>query len=98
MYFTKDFTSLLMWIMVYGIIMTIPVLLNELGIWSGKWSDKLLLILPTKASSTLLFAVTSLTDKGETYFSIIYLIIASTLLFYVVQLKFNEFAAKESGV
>lgn len=98
MYNTKDFTSLLMGVMAYSFALMIPVILNEIGVLTGDLVDKVLLILPAKAASTLLFATTGVGSTWETLFSAIYLIIASGVLFYFVQLKFDQFAVKESGV
>lgn len=98
MYYARDFTSMLMGMMAYMLLMGIPVILNEIGVWTGDLVDKLFLILPTKASSTLLFATTGLAERGEVILSAAYLVIASIVLFYVVQHKFDGFAVKESGV
>lgn len=98
MYYTKDFTSMLMGMMAYMLLMAVPVILNEIGVWTGDLVDRLFLILPTKASSTLLFGATGLAERGAIIFSATYLIVASIALFYVVQHKFDEFAVKESGV
>lgn len=98
MYNTRDFTSLLMGIMAYAFIVMIPVVLNEIGVLTGDIVEKALYILPTKASSTLLFATTGVGETWEIVFSACYLLVAIAVLYHIVKSKFDEFAVKESGV
>ncbi len=98
MYNTRDFTSLLMGIMAYSFVIMIPVLLNEIGVLAGDMADKILMILPTKAASTLLFATTGIGETWAITFSVVYLLTATGVLYKVVTSKFDDFAVKESGV
>jgi len=97
-YNSKDFTGLLMGMMKYAFIFMIPVLLENIGMIKNEIVGKLLYIIPTKSSMSLLNASSAGIDSWEIYLSIGYLLVASFLLYFVVIRKFDEFAIKESGV
>ncbi|HSH35099.1 ABC transporter permease [Schnuerera sp.] len=94
---TKDFTEMLMGMMKYTFIFTIPVLLDHIGFIKNETIDKILHIVPTKASAILLEATGGEIDSGKIWFSIVYLVIASLVLFIIVMKKFSDFQVKESG-
>lgn len=96
-YNTKDFTEMLMGMMKYIFIFAIPVLLEQMGLIKNKKIDKILYIIPTKSSSILLKSTAGGLESWKIWFSLIYLVIASILLFFIVWKKFDDFAIKESG-
>lgn len=96
-YNTKDFTEMLMGMMKYFFIFTIPVLLEHIGLIDNETIKKILFIIPAKSSSILLQSTGGGVDAWEIWFSLIYLIIVSLILFYLVWKKFDDFAIKESG-
>ncbi|CCQ93807.1 ABC-type transport system, permease component [[Clostridium] ultunense Esp] len=96
-YNTKDFTEMLMGMMKYTFIFTIPVLLEQIGFIKNETIDKILYIIPTKSSSILLQATGGGMDNWKTWFAIIYLILATLGLFFIVWKKFDDFKIKESG-
>ena len=97
-YYSKDFTELLMGMMKYAFVFMIPILIEQVGLIKNELIKKLLYIIPTKASMTLLNATAGGIDFWEIALSIFYLTAASILLFWFVLKKFDEFAVKESGV
>ena len=97
-YYSKDFTDLLMGMMKYAFVMMVPVILETFGLISNNLIQKLLYAVPTKASMLLLQASAGGVEGWEIYLSIAYLVIGSFLLYIIVSKKFDEFAAKESGV
>lgn len=97
-YNSRDFNSLLMGLMKYAFIMIIPVFLEHLGVIDIEIINKMLYILPTKASMVLLEATSGGVEAWELYLSLGYMIVVSIILYYVVSRKFDEFAVKESGV
>lgn len=100
-FYSKDFTDMLMGMMKYVFIFTLPVILEVLNIFKGKFGDVLSVILyfiPTKASMLLLQATSGEFKTWEVAIALIYLFIASLLIYWFVSKKFDEFAIKESGV
>ncbi len=100
-YYSKTFTDMLMGIMKYAFIFTLPVVLETVNILKGKFGDILSVILyfvPTKASMLLLQSSSGGIEVWEIIISIFYLILASGLIYLLVVKKFDEFAIKESGV
>lgn len=97
-YYSKDFTDLLMGMMKYVFVLMVPVLLEQVGLISNEIIQNILYAIPTKASMLLLQSSAGGVEAWETYLSMIYLVIGSILLYFVVSRKFDEFAIKESGV
>jgi len=94
---SKDFTEMLMAMMKYTFVFSIPVLLKQIGYIKSKIVDRILFIVPTKSASILLESTTGGMDTWRILFAIGYLIIASLLLFRVVCKKLGEFQVKEGG-
>lgn len=97
-YYSRDFTELLMGMVKYTFIFMVPVILEQAGLIKNLLAKKLLYIIPTKSSLTLLQATTRDFDGWELSLSLLYLVLGCGLLFLVVRLKFDEYAVKESGV
>lgn len=94
---TRDFTEMLMAMMKYTFIFTIPVLLEQVGFIKNKIVDRILFIVPTKSSSILLESTAGGVDTWRILFALTYLIIASLILYRIVWKKFGEFQVKEGG-
>lgn len=96
-YNTKDFTEMLMGMMKYVFIFTIPIILEWAGLITNKTIKRILYIIPTKSSLVLLNSTGGGIEPQEIWTSIIYLAMVSIALFYGVWKKFDDFAMKESG-
>ena len=97
---SKDFTSLLVNVMIYSFVLTIPVVLHyfDLILKADIW-DTLLLVIPTQAAIKLVEAGFGGAIDFKFYVSIIFLLAYSILgYFYYVKPKFKEYAVKQSGV
>lgn len=94
---TKDFTEMLMDMMKYTFIFTIPVLLEQVGFIKNEIVDKILFIAPTKSAAILLESTAGGVEVWRTLFALVYLIMASIALYYMVLKKFDEFQVKEGG-
>ena len=97
---SKDFTSLLVNVMIYSFVLTIPVVLHyfDLILKADIW-DTLLLVIPTQAAIKLVEAGFGGVIDFKFYVSIIFLLAYSILGYlYYVKPKFKEYAVKQSGV
>lgn len=97
-YNSRDFTELLMGMFRYILVLMTPVLLDQLGVISSRVVKNMFYILPTKATYSILSAAGGGLKAWEVCVSIAYLAAGSALLYYVALKKFDDFAAKESGV
>ncbi len=97
-YYSKDFTELLLGMFKYFLGTMIPVFLEEFGVIANELFSKIVYILPTKASFTLLRASAGGLELWEVIFSAIYMILACCIIWFVIMRKFDEFASKESGL
>lgn len=97
---SKDFTTLLVNVMIYSFLIVIPVVLHYFGlILKGDLWDYVLLIIPTQSAIELIelsFTGDFLLRSGIA----IFVLIAYTILGYqfYVKPKFKEYAVKQSGV
>lgn len=97
-YVSKDFTSLLMNMMGYFMLLATPVILEMVGVIRGELISKLMYLLPTKASMVLLRASGGGLESWEIMISLIYLIAVSIICYLLTLRRFDEYAIKESGV
>jgi len=95
-YRCHDFTEMLVAMVAYFLIFTIPIILEIMEVIGGIFSY-LIFLIPTKASAVIMEAVTGETAFWEVLFSVVYLIIGSIILAYFVLKKFKVFAAREGG-
>ena len=95
---SKNFTSLLMRVMLYMFVFLLPVLLSELGLISQPFLKNLLYIAPTKASMELLGSVTQTTLGSGFWYGLLYLTAAIGITFKLVLRGFAAFAEKEGGI
>ncbi len=96
-YFTKDFTGLVMAIMGLFLIFLLPVILVEFNIITSEIFGKLIYILPTKSALMLIMGTTGNIEGWEIILSLVYLILSSIVLYYLVLRKFDLYALRESG-
>lgn len=96
-YYSKDFTDLLMAIMKLFFVFLLPVILDEFNIITNEIFKKIVYLLPTKASLTLLQATTGGVETWQIWSSLIYLLMGSVILYYLVLKGFDHYALKEGG-
>jgi fluoroquinolone transport system permease protein len=97
---SKDFTTLLVNVMIYSFVITIPVVLHyfDLILKADIW-DTLLLIVPTQAAIELIVAGFGTALDYKFVVSIVVLLLYTILGYYLyVKPKFKEYAVKQSGV
>lgn len=97
---SKDFTTLLVNVMIYSFVITIPVILHyfNLILKADIW-DTILLIVPTQAAIKLIEAGFGLALDYKFFISIIVLLLYTILGYhFYVKPKFKEYAVKQSGV
>ncbi|EEG78719.1 fluoroquinolone export ABC transporter permease subunit [Dethiobacter alkaliphilus] len=97
-YSSRDFTSLLVGMVKYTVVLMVPVILEQVGLIADETVSNLLLALPTKASMVMLNAAAHTPELWELLLAIGYLVAASAILFVYVVRRFDEYAVKESGV
>lgn len=97
---SKDFTTLLVNVMIYSFVITIPVVLHffDLILKADIW-DTLLLIVPTQAAIKIIVSGFGVAIDYKFYISIVVLILYAYLGYqFYVKPKFKEYAVKQSGV
>jgi fluoroquinolone transport system permease protein len=102
-YFQKNFTGMLVNIMMFSFALLIPTALYEFGVLTGDAWKYVLLINPLQAGAESIGAgFTGYFDFQETWIyilSISYMIIGSVLVYKLLVLpKFHDYAIKQSGV
>lgn len=96
-YNSKDFTDLVMTIMKVFFVFLLPVILGEFNIITNEIFKKVLYILPTKSSLMLLMGAAGNAESWEIVLSLVYLLLGSIALYYLVWKNFDAYALKESG-
>ena len=86
---------MLMDMMNYTFIFSIPVILEHMGLIKKEIVDNILFIAPTKSAAVLLEATAGGVELWRSLFALIYLVAASFLFVYIVLKKFHEFQVKE---
>jgi fluoroquinolone transport system permease protein len=97
---SKDFTTLLVNVMIYSFILTIPVILHyfDLILKADIW-DTLLLIIPTQASIKIIEVGFGAAIDYKWVVSVVLLLLYATLGYYFyIKPKFKSYAVKQSGV
>jgi len=99
-YLTKDFTSLLVLVMIFSIAMIVPTVLNELGfVFKGDAWSYALLIMPTKASLVVASVAFGATIDAQFWISVGYLVIGSYLIYqFAVLPNFKNYVLKQGGI
>lgn len=96
-YYSKDFTDLVMAIMKVFFIFLLPVILVEFDIIKSEIFEKLVYILPTKSALMILMGTTGRIETWDIIVSLIYMLMGSIILYYLVWKKFDYYALKERG-
>ncbi len=97
---SKDFTTLLVNVMIYSFLIVIPVALHffNLILKADIW-DSILLIIPTQSAIELIMLSFSGDFTVRSAIAIVVLILYAVLGYYLyVKPKFKEYAVKQSGV
>ncbi len=99
-YLTKDFTSLLVLVMVFSIVMLVPTILNQLDlVFKGDIWSYILLVTPTKVSIVVASVAFGADITLEFWISLIYLTIGSYLLYqFAVLPYFKNYVLKQGGI
>ncbi len=97
-YRSKDFTSLLMNVMAYMLLLGIPVILEFMGLFNHRFLTALLYALPTKAVMVMLSSSVNNSFNWEFVYGLLYFLAVGALLFRQVLSGFAPFAEKEGGV
>lgn len=99
-YFQKNFTGMLVNIMILAFVLLIPTALYELGILTADFWKYLLLINPIQAAAEVIGgAFTGYVFTYVYYISLGYMIIGGLLVYRLLVLpKFHDYAIKQSGV
>lgn len=99
-YTSKNFTSMLVNVMVYSFAVSIPAFLFMFNVIPAKW-EWLIRLSPTQAATVLIQAafLPGFSVNGEYLFALLYLTVGGGLLytFYVLP-RYADYASKESGV
>ena len=96
-YYSKDFTDLVMTIMKVFLVFLLPVIFDEFNIITNDIFRKLVYILPTKSALMILMGTTGGIKPWEITISLIYMVLGSIILYYLVWKNFDTYALKESG-
>lgn len=97
-YTSRDFTSLLMRVMVYFFVLGIPILLEQVGLIASPLFSNILYLLPTKAAMELFNGAMDGSNLGQVLYGLGYFATVGLLLYRLALRKFEGFAEKESGV
>lgn len=99
-YYQKDFTGMLVQIMILSFALFIPSALVAFGVLSGDFWDIIMLVNPIQAAQEVIGGgFIGYEFEFEYYFSLSYLIIGGALLYRFVALPgFQNYAVKQSGV
>lgn len=96
-YISKDFTSLLMWIFAYSMVMIIPTLLQAFGIITGDWFKYVQYLNPTHSALNVLNAAVMTVDKTDFIISLTYLLVLAIVLYIFAAKEFDKYSQKELG-
>lgn len=97
-YFSKNFSSLLVNFMLYVLILMLPTVLADLGVF-GKGIAQFFIILPPDAASIILKAGFETVDLWKVIFGFTYLAVLSFVQYkYIIKPRFNDYVMRETGV
>jgi fluoroquinolone transport system permease protein len=100
-YFQKDFTTMLVQIMMLAFALFIPQLLVEFNVLKGDFWEIIMYINPIQVASNLIgYAFDgNIISNFDYFYSLGFIIIGGVLLYRFLALpKFQEYAVKQSGV
>lgn len=97
-YSSKNFSSLLVNIMLYVMILMAPTVLADLGV-IGEGIARFFIILPPDAASIILQAGFETVDLWRIIFGFVYLAALSFAIYkFIIKPRFNDYAMRETGV
>lgn len=99
-YYQKNFTGMLVNIMIFAFALMVPTVLFELNVIRGDWIQYVLLINPIQAGAEVINGgFKSYVFEWQYYYSLGYLLIGMILLYrFLVLPKFHDYSVKQSGV
>jgi fluoroquinolone transport system permease protein len=99
-YYQKNFTGMLVNIMILAFALMIPTALYEFGIFKGDVWKYIMLINPIQAGAEVIGGgFTGYEFTWVYYFSLAYMLVGGVLLYrFLVLPKFHKYAIKQSGV
>lgn len=99
-YITKDFTSLLVVVMIFSIVLAVPSILNQLNlVFQGDTWNYILLITPTKSALVIAAASFGAEITVEFWISLSYMVIGSLLIYqFAVLPHFKNYVLKQGGI
>lgn len=99
-YYQKNFTNMLVNIMIFGFLLMAPSILYQLNVIHGEWLKYVLLINPIQAGAEVIGGGFNGYVYGwEYYYSLAYLFIGGLLIYrFLVLPKFQDYAIRQSGV
>jgi fluoroquinolone transport system permease protein len=97
-YHAKNFTAVLINLMVYSFVCLFPTLFASFGLINAKVA-KYLIVLPPEAANILFGAGIKETELWKLVFGFVYLIALAFVLYrFIVKPKFNDYVMREMGV
>ncbi|MBN2540988.1 MAG: ABC transporter permease [Bacilli bacterium] len=99
-YFQKNFTGMLVNIMIFAFALLIPSLLYEVHVITADWFQYVLVINPFQAGAELIGGgFKDYVFEWQYYFSLAYLLIGTVLVYrFLVLPKFHDYSIRQSGV
>jgi len=99
-YYQKNFSAMLVNIMIFAFGLMVPSVLYELNVITGDWIRYVLLINPIQSGAVLIGGgFKSFVFDWQYYFSLAYLLIGTIVLYrFLVLPKFKDYAIRQSGV
>ncbi|KAB3530713.1 fluoroquinolone export ABC transporter permease subunit [Alkaliphilus serpentinus] len=97
-YYAKDFTSILVYFMIYTFVFLFPSILILMGVIDAELA-KYLIILPPETSNVLISASIKEVEVWKLIFGYSYLTFLTLVLYrYDIKPKFKEYVMRETGV
>lgn len=99
-YYQKNFTGMLVNIMIFSFALMVPSVLYQLNVIKADWFPYVLLINPIQAGAELINGgFDGYVFEWEYFFSLGYMLIGMILIYrFLVLPKFKDYAIKQSGV
>ncbi len=99
-YFQKNFTGMLVNLMIFSFALLVPTVLYEVNVIKADWFQYVLIFNPIQAGSELISGgFKAYAFEWQYYFSLLYLLIGSIFVYrFLVLPKFHDYAIRQSGV
>ncbi len=96
-YKSKDFTVLIMWLMLFFLLLAVPTILQMFQIITADWFKYVQYINPTQSVLTVMNATVMAVDKADLVISLGYLLLIAAILYYFAARNFDKYSMKELG-